>query len=135
MIPIYLTDMRKLQYTHPRVHSEFMDGNHTVSRSTQPFSQVWIDMALEQSVNLDSKKQGGIIGVTQKSGALERWFLTSHQRAAITTATKDMCGLNGNEHVGTHRKYGRQRMNRDESDVQKLLSMFSSELLMTVRQQ
>ena len=74
-----------------------MNGNHPVSHSTQPFSQVWTDMALEQSVNLDSKKQGGIVGITQKSGALERWFLTSHQRAAMTTATKDMCGLHGSE--------------------------------------
>jgi len=128
-IPIYLTDMHKLQDTHPRVYAEFMNGNHPVSRSTQPCSQIWTDMALEQSVNLDSKKQKGIVGITQKSEALERWFLTSHQRAAITTTTKDMCALHGSEQIGTHKESGRLRITRDGSDVQKLLSVFSSELM------
>ena len=47
--------------THPAVHEVFMSGNHSVSRSTQPFAQVWTDMALEQCNNRDSKTTGGII--------------------------------------------------------------------------
>jgi len=128
-IPIYLTDMRKLPDTHPKVHEEFMNGNHSVSRSGQSFSQVWTDMALEQSVNLDSKKHGGIIGITHKPGALERWFLTSHERAAITTATKEMCGLQDSDQIGTHKESSQNRMSRDEADVQKLISVFTSELM------
>ena len=46
-------------------------------------------MALEQSINLDSKTNGGIIGISQKPGTLERWFLTSHERASITSAIKE----------------------------------------------
>ena len=128
-IPIYLIDMRKLPDTHPKVHEEFMNGNHSVSRSGQSFSQVWTDMALEQSVNLDSKKHGGIIGITLKPDALERWFLTSHERAAITTATKEMCGLQDSDQIGTHKESSQNRMSRDEADVQKLISVFTSELM------
>ena len=128
-LPIYLADMHQLSTTHPEVHAEFLIGNHSVSRSNQPFSQVWTDMALEQSVNLDSKKRGGIIGITQKAEALDRWFLTIHERAAITTATKHMCGLQENEKVGTHKDLGAQRLKRDEADVHKLLSVFTSELM------
>ena len=57
-------------------------------------------MALEQSINLDSKTRGGIIGITQKPGTLERWFLTVHERAAITFATKGMCSISDNDRVG-----------------------------------
>lgn len=128
-LPVYLTDMRKLPDTHARVHEEFIRGNHPVSHSAKPFSEVWTDMALEQSINLDSKKQGGITGITHKPGALERWFLTSHQRAAITSATKAMCGLKQNDDTGTHKESGQQRMKRDEADVQNLVSAFSSELM------
>ena len=71
-LPVYLTDMNQLCQSHPNVFEEFMEGKHAVSRSTRPFSKVWTDMALEQSVNLDSKTQGGIVGISQKPGALER---------------------------------------------------------------
>ena len=89
-LPVYLADMNNLSVSHPHVFAEFMKGNHPPSRSSQPFSQVWTDMVLEQSVILDSKKHGGIIGITQKPDALERWFLAIHERVAITSATKHM---------------------------------------------
>ena len=60
-----------------------MAGNHSVIRSKQPFSQVWTDMALEQSINLDSKSKGGIVGISTREDAVERWFITSHERAAL----------------------------------------------------
>lgn len=62
--------MNMLPTLAPEAHKEFLEGNHTVSRSNQSFSQVWSDMALEQSINLDSKTAGGIVGLTRKAGAL-----------------------------------------------------------------
>ena len=50
-------------------------------------------MALKQSVNLDLKSKGPILGIIQKPEALERWFLTCHERAAITSAIKEICGI------------------------------------------
>ena len=47
-------------------------------------------MALEQSINLDSKTKGGIISITQRPSVLQKWFLTAHERKATTTATKSM---------------------------------------------
>ena len=79
-------------------------------------------MALEQSINLDSKTRGGIIGITQKPGTLERWFLTAHERAAITSATKGMCSISDSDRVATHKEGGQKRVHRDEEDVQKLLT-------------
>ena len=51
-------DVKHLIAKHPEVHQEFVNGNHVVSRSSKPFAQVWTDMALEQSVNVDSKSRG-----------------------------------------------------------------------------
>ena len=128
-LPVYITDMNQLLETHPVIHKEFVNGNHAVSRSSQPFAQVWTDMALEQSINLDSKTKGGIIGISQKPGALERWFLTSHERAVITTAMKEMCGLQDSDRVGTHKESAPNRRKRDEGDVNKLLSTITSGLM------
>ena len=45
---MYLGDMHQLPELAPEIHEEFKSGGHSVSRSTQPFGQVWTDMALEQ---------------------------------------------------------------------------------------
>ena len=128
-MPIYLADMYKLEERHPNVFKEFSAGNHSVSRSQQPFGQVWTDMALEQSINLDSKSKGGIVGISRREDAVERWFLTSHERAAITHSLKEMCGLENYERVGTHKEAGASRMKRDQEDIGRLISSFNSGLL------
>lgn len=128
-LPVYLADMNQLAKTHPDVHHEFMSGNHAISRSTKPFAQVWTDMALEQSINLDSKTSGGIVGISKRPGALERWFLTWHERAAIATAMKEMCGLHDSDRVGTHREGASKRVERDEADIQKLIRIITSGMM------
>lgn len=128
-LPVYLGDMNQLDVTAPEVHREFLQEGHSVSRSCHPFNQVWTDMALEQSVNRDSKTKGGIVGISQKADALERWFLTAHERAAITTATKAMCGHRGtDEHSTPHKEAGASRIKRDENDVRKVIQTLQSKM-------
>ena len=52
-LPVYLLDMHQLLQKFPEVHEEFLKDSFAVSRSTQPYSRVWTDVALEQSINLD----------------------------------------------------------------------------------
>ncbi|CAB4034375.1 Hypothetical predicted protein [Paramuricea clavata] len=113
-LPVYLSDMNMLESHHPEVCQKFMAGSHSVSRSKQPFARVWPDMALEQSINLDSK---------------------SHERAAITQKLKTMCGIQNCDRIGTHKEASATRVTRvtrvtrDENDVQKLLATFNGKLL------
>lgn len=127
-LPVYLADMNSLAEAHPEVYQEFQSGGHAVSRSNHPFTHVWTDMALEQSINADSKAKGGIIGISQSPAALNRWFLTAHERAFITSALKQMYGLQSNEQE-VHKEASTKRVKRDEEDVQKLLSCFSTGLM------
>ncbi|CAB4005387.1 Hypothetical predicted protein [Paramuricea clavata] len=128
-LPVYLSDMNMLESHHPEVYQEFMAGSHSVSRSKQPFAQVWPDIALEQSINLDSKSKGGIIGMRTNENAVEKWFLTSHERAAITQELKNTCGIQNCDRIGTHKEASATRVTRDENDVQKLLATFNGKLL------
>ena len=80
---------------------EFIAENHSVSRSNQLFAQVWPDMALEQSINLETKTKGDIIGMSTKEDAVDRWFLTIHGRAAMTYAPKEVCGPENYDRIGT----------------------------------
>ena len=85
-------------------------------------------MALEQSINADSKSSGGVIGISQSPSALERWFLTIHERASITSALKAMFGLQDGEQA-SHKEAAPRRVRRDEEDVKKMISFFSSGLM------
>ena len=129
-LPVYLADMHQIESKHPRVYAEFMRGNHVVSRSSHPFSQVSTDMALEQSINADSKAKGGIVGLSKRPAALQRWFLTSHERAAITSSLKSMYAVVTEDRVGaSHKESSKNRVLRDEGDVQKLMNCFISDAM------
>ncbi|CAH3184788.1 unnamed protein product [Porites lobata] len=129
-ISVYLADMKELPRKHPEVHKEFTEGNHAISRSdNQLFAKVWTDMALEQSINADSKSKGGVVGITHNQSALQRWFLTAHERASVTTALKEMYAIRDSDRMGTHKESQPKRVQRDEEDVKKLIACFSSNLM------
>ena len=127
-LPVYLTDMQQLELTHPGVYNELDAGNHSISRSTQPFSQVSADMALEQSINVNSKSRGGVIGILQSLPALKRWLLTIHEQASITSALKTMYGLQGGKQA-SHKEATPRRVKCDKEDLQKMMGCFSSGLM------
>ena len=58
---VYLIDMKRLLTTHPDLHDAFMNVFLTVSCNKSPnkFNLVSMAMALEQSMNRDSKTKGG----------------------------------------------------------------------------
>ena len=85
-----------------------------------------MNMALEQSVNLDSKTKGGIIGISKKEGARQRWFLTAHERTAVTTAKKQMCGILDDNESTRHREGGRARISKDDKDMKCLVTTLES---------
>lgn len=79
---------------------------HSVTRSNQPFTSVWTNVALEQSVNLDCKSKGGIIGISKKHTAVDKWFLMDNDMTSITTRLKAMAGYHNRspDHVHTHKE-------------------------------
>jgi len=93
---IYIIDMLRLPTEHPELYQMFLQGCHIVSRSNHEdkFNCVSTDMALEQSMNRDSKTKGGIIGISNNDEAVEKWTLTSHLRADVKKQFKQLCGQN-----------------------------------------
>lgn len=80
-------------------------------------------MALEQSINADTKRKGGIIGISQSPAALNNWFLTAHERCAVTASLKEMYDAHDGNVVETAHKEGTvPRIRRDEEDVTKLVN-------------
>ena len=99
----------------------FLAGDFVVQRQDRyGFAQIACDMAIEQTCNRDSKTKGGMKGLTLKKGAVNRWLLSHHQRAAIMKECKLMAGK---DQEGMARKdLDKARIERDEQDLQNLVA-------------
>ena len=76
----------------------------STKRNARPFCSVfgiWTDMALEQSLNRDVKCSGGLVGITKREAAKDRWFLTNHTRCIISGKLAEMAEL-GNSNRTKH---------------------------------
>ena len=86
-LPIYLSDMLQLEEKHPGAFKAISAGEFVVQRSSSNgFAQVAADQTIEQ---------GGIIGFSVNKTAVQRWVLTSHERAEILKTCREMEGSTG----------------------------------------
>ena len=95
-------------------------------RSTNAFSSVAVDQAIEQTMNEKSKTTGGIVGFSTQPGAVQQWVVNAHQRAEITENTLDMAGLSSLSVVSSHKEAATSRLQKDEQAVQSVLAVLSS---------
>lgn len=120
-LPVYWCDMMTLEEKHPAAHETFQAGDFVAQRSTDSsFSQVAVDQTIEQTINRDTKSKGGIIGFSLNKGAVQRWLLTSHERAAVTQICREMAGFLVNDGNEVGKEMGKARMTVDERDVKKV---------------
>ena len=117
----YISEMDSLSITHPAISDSFLAGDFVVQRQDRyGFAQTARDMAIEQTCNCDSKTKGGMKVLTLKKGAVNRWLLSHHQRAAIMKECKLMAGK---DQEGSARKdLDKARTERDEQDLQNLVA-------------
>jgi len=70
--------------TSPTLSTVYKWQSYSITSKERKFNAVSTDMALEQTLNKDTKtNQGGIVGFTQNYDAVEKWTLTSHLRATV----------------------------------------------------
>ena len=123
---VFFAEMHQLEETHPDVFAEFLDGKHTISRSTQEsryFSRVWSDMAIEQSINRDCGTLGGLTGLKTNVSAMERWFLTAHLKANVATATKAVLGIGVDHPAIPHKESTVSRIEKDEICIENIIDV------------
>ncbi|KAK2554918.1 hypothetical protein P5673_023601 [Acropora cervicornis] len=87
------------------------------------FNQIADDQALEH-VNKSGKVTGGLVGITRTESARDRWCLTYNERAKLSEDTKEMFGIGTAKDDVGHKDLGKARVQRDEEDVQRLMSHF-----------
>ncbi len=113
-----------LQEKKPEVYQALSNGNWSVHHSQRPFSGVWHDMAIEQSLNKDCGKHRHLYS---KETALNKYYLTSHLKAEVKAATKLMSGIRGTK--STHKEECLSRMNKDESAIQEIVNTVKERMI------
>lgn len=79
--------------------------------------------ALEH-VNKSGKVAGELVGITRTECARDRWCLTYNERVKLSEDTKEMFGIGTAKDGVGHKDLGRARAQRDEDDIQRLMSHF-----------
>ena len=99
-----------------------------VQRTEGTFSRVAVDLAIEQTVNRDSKlKASGMVRLSKNPSARQKWVVTSHERADIVRCCRDMVAVRHCcSNVRLQKEMRAPRLARDERDVQKVLQTLST---------
>jgi hypothetical protein len=94
-LPAYWTEMCNLKRTHPLAYEEFhIRGSWTIQRQDKfPFASIACDQGLEETLNRDTKIQGGIRHFTLIRSAVLRWLYAQPERTAVACVCEEMCGL------------------------------------------
>ena len=100
-LPLHLTDMRGLAESAPDVHTEFINGNFCVHRTTGTFNGIWVDLAHEQTYNRDGKTSL-MKGTSQNPAARENYLKTAPFLNAVSQQIEDMLYTPGS--VSSHHR-------------------------------
>lgn len=117
-VPEYLAKMYALQHSDPEVWEQFQNGNFCVRKSSVPFTSIGVDHALEQE-NRKMKIMGGLRGLTQRPGALNRFFLIAPELARLSSEAEEMVGVAKSSHK-KHHELNNAIVHRHELNIQKL---------------
>ena len=91
-VPHYIAKMQEIEKDDPSVWQEFIQGNFCVKKSCVPFSSIGVDHAIEH-LNRSMKVMGGIRGITQKPGALTRFFLIAPKLARLSKEAEELAAV------------------------------------------
>ena len=128
-LPVYLIHMLALPETHPEAHQMLAGGDFGVQRTSHGFSQVPVDQTIEQTINRSTKTKGGIVGFSLRKGAVQKWFVTAHDRAAFVDKCRTMVATSGGGQGGEqwmHKETGSARLKADEADVERVREVVGS---------
>ena len=121
-MPVLLLMMQRLP---DEIKTAFENGQFVAKLTKGTFNAVWLDYTLETTANKSLKGNGGIIGLTLRGRALERWFLSRPITAKYAgTFTTQLRKANGNENKECHHLATTSEKKKWNTDVQKMMDMF-----------
>lgn len=116
-LSVFIAEMHQLPI---ELEAAFLNGDFCIQASNEKFAQVDADHAQEWLVGV-CKDSGGLIGITQRDAALQRWALSYHWRSEITLKTFNLFGLSSDMDTTFQYPGAKKRDNEDENKIFDLL--------------
>ena len=82
LMPLHIAQMNALEKDDPMTWKALKSGEFVMNKSEIPFTSLFTDQTLEQEIKA-LKNHGGIVGLTQDEGALDRLLHTTPHLARI----------------------------------------------------
>ena len=123
---LYALELLNLENKNSEIELQLRSGGFTANRSGRKFSNVGVDMALEQTINAEAKNRlKGIIGYADISIAVNRWITTNLMRGEIVNVL-EIADLG--KPIGSTKEFRAPRIVKDEEDVQKFKKLIKDTL-------
>ena len=101
------------------INDILQSGSFSVNRSGKSFSQVAVDMALEQTINADAKNRlQGITKYADVATAVNRWTVTNSIKTELVNSLIEMCGITASSTA--HKEIQTPRMKKDNDNLKML---------------
>ena len=124
---LYALELLNLENKNPEVELQLRSGGFSVNRSGRKFSNVGVDMALEQTINAEGKNRlKGIIGYADISSAVNRWITTNSMRSEIVNNVLEVADLD--KPIDGTKELRAPRIAKDKEDVQKVKKLIRDTL-------
>ena len=124
---LYALELLNLENKNPEVELQLRSGGFSVNRSGRKFSNVGVDMALEQTINAEGKNRlKGIIGYADISSAVNRWITTNSMRSEIANNVLEIAHLD--KSIDGTKELRTPRIVKDKEDVQKVKKLIKDTL-------
>ena len=115
-----LGDMLSLPTDFPEVYEEFIQAKFAAQLTNNKFSKSETDKVIEMTLNNDTKTSGGTTGFSTNVIAVKRWEPNASYRAAMRNCFHEHLHYKPQRYI--HANLTPFRINKDESDVQSLIT-------------
>ena len=122
---IDVSEKKILMEEKPDIFQALERSQSAIHHTTRPFSGIWQDMAIEQSIN---RHCGKYMHLSTRPEVLNKYYLTAHLKATVVNLIKEMCGMN-EANDAKHKEATYNRINQDECAVQKIYKLISDQMV------
>ena len=107
LLPVYLSEMRNLEYNDHDIWEDFMAGGLSIQTTKVPHTAIGVDHAGEQQ-NKKLEIQDGLIGITTKENSRSRYFIISPVISQIVNEMEEIGNCKTSEQILHHYRRGIQ---------------------------
>ena len=108
-VRLFLRQINKLPETHLWLYNEFVNGNDTAQQINHIWTDIWTDLAIEQTMMRSIMSRGGLTGGCGMTESVHHmWALSLSQITSVHDAMIQLSGVSAkfseqNEEIGMSR--------------------------------